>query len=64
MISEGAGSVAAPLYAGLVSDRLPAAKITVLVDGAGAYPEDPRINKLIAGGASQTPCHAGARTPA
>jgi Pectinacetylesterase len=35
-----AGSVAAPLYGGLVSDRLPDAEITVLADGSGAYPDD------------------------
>jgi Pectinacetylesterase len=35
-----ASSVAAPLYGGLVSDRLPDAEITVLADGSGAYPDD------------------------
>jgi Pectinacetylesterase len=33
---ESAGSVAAPVYAGLVSDALPDAQITVLADGSGA----------------------------
>jgi hypothetical protein len=33
-----AGSVGAPLYGGLVSDRLPDASITVLADGSGAHP--------------------------
>jgi hypothetical protein len=45
---ESAGSVAAPLYAGLVSDRLPDARITVLADGSGSYPDAPRVNKIIA----------------
>jgi hypothetical protein len=37
-VSAGAG--ATPLYAGLVSDRLPDARITVLADGTGATPPD------------------------
>jgi hypothetical protein len=41
VMGESAGSVAAPLYAGLVSDRLPDASITVLADGSGAYPHVP-----------------------
>jgi hypothetical protein len=45
---ESAGSVAAPLYAGLFSDRLPDARITVLADGSRAYPDVPRINEIIA----------------
>jgi hypothetical protein len=45
---ESAGSVAAPLYAGLVSDRLPHARITVLADGSGSYPDLPRFNEIIA----------------
>jgi hypothetical protein len=48
VIGESAGSIAAPLYAGLVSDRLPDARITVLADGSGAYPDAPAINRLIA----------------
>src|SRR5215204_1528751 len=38
VVGESAGSVAAPLYAGLVSDRLPDARITVLAHGSGSYP--------------------------
>jgi hypothetical protein len=45
---ESAGSVAAPLYAGLASDRLPNARITVLADGSGSYPDVPRWNNIIA----------------
>jgi hypothetical protein len=48
VMGESAGSVAAPLYAGLVSDRLPEARITVLADGSGTYPEVPRLNDIIA----------------
>jgi hypothetical protein len=33
VIGESAGSIAAPLYAGLVSDRLPDARITALAEG-------------------------------
>jgi hypothetical protein len=45
---ESAGSVAAPLYAGLASDRLPVARITALADGSGAYPDDPVVNGIVA----------------
>ena len=38
VVGESAGSIAAPLYAGLVSDRLPDARITVLADGSGSTP--------------------------
>jgi hypothetical protein len=48
VIGESAGSIPAPLYAGLVSDRLPDAKITVLADSSGAYPDAPRFNEVIA----------------
>jgi hypothetical protein len=49
VVGESAGSIAAPLYAGLVSDRFPKARITALADGSGSYPDVPRINKIIAG---------------
>jgi pectinacetylesterase len=48
VIGESAGSVAAPLYAGLVSDRLPKARITALADGSGSYPDAPRFNSIVA----------------
>jgi hypothetical protein len=48
VVGESAGSVAAPFYAGLVSDRLPHARITVLADGSGSYPDLPRFNEIIA----------------
>jgi hypothetical protein len=45
---ESAGSIAAPLYAGLVSDRLPRASVTVLADGSGSYPDVPRVRRILA----------------
>jgi hypothetical protein len=48
VIGESAGSLAAPLYAGLVSDRLPDARTTALADGSGSYPDVPRFNDIIA----------------
>jgi hypothetical protein len=54
VIGESAGSIAAPLYAGLVSDRIPDARITVLADGSGAYPDTPVINRLISAWAGDT----------
>jgi hypothetical protein len=54
VIGESAGSIPAPLYAGLVSDRLPDARITVLADSSGAYPDTPVINGLISAWASDT----------
>ena len=44
---ESAGSVPSPLYAGLAADLLPNARITVLGDGSGAYPDIPAINAVI-----------------
>ena len=44
---ESAGSAPSPLYAGLVSDRLPDARITVLADGSGAAPNSPDLNRRL-----------------
>lgn len=44
---ESAGSIPSPLYAGLAHDLLPAARLTVLADGSGAYPDVPAVNTLI-----------------
>ncbi len=41
---ESAGSIPTPLYAGLASDLLPDARITVLADGSGAYQDLPEFN--------------------
>ena len=46
---ESAGSVPTPLYAGLTADEFPDARITVLADGSGAYPDVPGINAVIGG---------------
>jgi hypothetical protein len=43
-----AGAAATPLYAGLVADRLPNARITVLSDGTGASPPDQLSGRLAA----------------
>jgi hypothetical protein len=49
VMGESAGSVPSPLYAGLVSDRLPDARVTVLADGSGASPDSPELNaRLVA----------------
>jgi hypothetical protein len=48
VIGESAGSIAAPLYAGLMSDRLPDAGITVLADASGSYPDLARVNEVFA----------------
>jgi hypothetical protein len=41
VVGASAGSVAAPLYAGLATDRLPGARITSISDGSGGYPDAP-----------------------
>jgi hypothetical protein len=46
---ESAGSVPAPLYAGLTHDLLPTAEVRVLADGSGAYPDVPAINAVVGG---------------
>ena len=46
---ESAGGVPTPLYAGLVHDQLADARITVIADGSGAYPDVPSINAFIGG---------------
>jgi hypothetical protein len=48
VVGESAGSIAAPLYAALVSDRLPDARTTVLADGSGSYPDVPRVGEIMA----------------
>ncbi|WP_461124846.1 pectin acetylesterase-family hydrolase [Saccharothrix stipae] len=44
VIGKTAGSVAAPLYGGLVADLLPDAEVTVLGAQSGAWPDDPDFN--------------------
>ncbi|MDY7106900.1 MAG: pectin acetylesterase-family hydrolase [Actinomycetota bacterium] len=47
VMGESAGGIAAPLYAGLASDLLPDAEISVVADSAGAYPDVPQIGAII-----------------
>jgi Pectinacetylesterase len=47
VVGESAGSVASPLYGGLVADALPVAAVTVFGDGSGGYPDVPGVNALI-----------------
>lgn len=44
VIGKTAGSVAAPIYGGLVADRLPNAKVTVFGAQSGAWPDNPDFN--------------------
>ncbi len=47
VLGKSAGSSAAPLYAGLISDRLPTTQITVFGAQSGAFPNDPDLNAKI-----------------
>jgi hypothetical protein len=49
VVGVSAGSVAAPVYGGLVADLLPDAQVTVLADSSGAYPDDPDVNTEVLG---------------
>jgi len=51
VVGASAGSVAAPFYAGLVADRLPAAHVTSIADSSGSYPDAPSLDKLLTGSA-------------
>lgn len=44
VVGKTAGSVAAPLYGGLVADRLPDARVVVLGAQSGAWPDHPDFN--------------------
>jgi Pectinacetylesterase len=44
VVGKTAGSVAAPVYAGLVADLLPDAQVTVFAGQSGAFPDDPDFN--------------------
>lgn len=48
VVGKTAGSVAAPLYGGLVADLLPDAQVTVLGAQSGALPDNPDFNSRIA----------------
>jgi hypothetical protein len=47
VVGKTAGSVAAPIYAGLVSDLLPDTQVTVFGAQSGAWPDDPDFNSEI-----------------
>jgi hypothetical protein len=49
VVGGSAGSVSAPLYAGLVADRLPNAHVTSISDSSGSYPDVPQMNKVLTG---------------
>jgi Pectinacetylesterase len=44
VVGKSVGSVAAPVYGGLVSDRLPDAQVTVFGAQSGHIPDDPDLN--------------------
>ena len=46
---SSAGSAAAPLFGGLVADRYPEARVAVVADSSGAYPDNPTVNAVIGG---------------
>lgn len=49
VVGKTAGSIAAPLYGGLVADRLPHAKVTVFGAQSGAWPDNPDFNAKVLG---------------
>lgn len=46
---SSAGSAAAPLFGGLVADRFPEARVAVVADSSGAYPNNEDVNAEIGG---------------
>ncbi|NUT35456.1 MAG: hypothetical protein HOV79_20580 [Hamadaea sp.] len=49
VIGKTAGSAAAPIYGGLVADKLPQAKVVVLGGQSGAWPDNPDFNTQVLG---------------
>ena len=49
VVGKTGGSVAAPVYGGLVADLLPDAQVTVFGGGSGHFPDDPDLNAEILG---------------
>jgi Pectinacetylesterase len=49
VVGKTAGSIAAPVYGGLVADLLPDAQVIVLGGQSGAFPDDPEFNAEILG---------------
>ena len=64
VVGKTAGSIAAPVYGGLVADLLPDAQVTVFGGQSGHAPDDPDFNAEIAAscGASTPPCPTGRST--
>jgi Pectinacetylesterase len=57
VVGRSSGSVAAPVYGGLVADLVPDARVTVFGAESGAFPDDPDFNAEVLGqlwGAYQT----------
>ncbi|MBO2445673.1 hypothetical protein J4573_01080 [Actinomadura barringtoniae] len=49
VIGKTAGSISAPIYGGLVAERLPHAKVTVFGAQSGAWPDNPDFNAKVLG---------------
>jgi Pectinacetylesterase len=49
VVGKTVGSIAAPVYGGLVADLLPDAQVTVLGGQSGHIPDDPELNTEIVG---------------
>jgi Pectinacetylesterase len=49
VVGNTGGSVAAPIYGGLVADLVPDAQVTVFGGGSGHWPDDPDLNAEILG---------------
>jgi hypothetical protein len=49
VVGKSVGSIAAPVYGGLVADRFPNARVTVFGAQSGHIPDDPDINSEILG---------------
>jgi Pectinacetylesterase len=49
IVGKSDGSIAAPVYGGLIADLLPDAQVTVLGGQSGHVPDDPDINEEILG---------------
>ncbi|WP_116998486.1 pectin acetylesterase-family hydrolase [Desertimonas flava] len=47
VVGNTGGSVSAPLYGGLVADRLPDAEVIVIGAGSGHWPDDPDLNVAV-----------------
>jgi Pectinacetylesterase len=47
VVGKSSGSIAAPVYGGMVADRLPDARVTVFGANSGAYPDDPDLTATL-----------------